>query len=98
PDARKTLKAAYEANNGSKTAGADLAMWMHSHIKSYSGLIVIDDLHLAEGDREVTSFLSSLVTLSRGRSRWLLASRSTLDLPIGSWLAYGDMDLTVDEH
>jgi LuxR family maltose regulon positive regulatory protein len=98
PDARRTLKVAYETSCTSKTPGADLAMWMHSHIKSYSGLIVIDDLHVTEADREVTNFLSSLVALSRGRSRWLLASRSTLDLPVGSWLAYGDMDLTIDEH
>jgi len=75
-----------------------MAMWMHSHIKSYSGLIVIDDLHVTEADREVPNLLSSLIALSRGRSRWLLASRSTLDLPVGSWLAYGDMDLTIDEH
>ncbi len=97
-DARRTLKAAYEASCPSRTQGADLAMWMHSHIKSYSGLIVIDDLHVTEADCEVTEFLSTLVALSRGRTRWLLASRSTLDLPVGSWLAYGDMDLTIDEH
>jgi len=97
-DVRATLKVAYEASCASKTQGADMAMWMHSHIKSYSGLIVIDDLHVTEADREVTNFLSSLVALSRGRLRWLLASRSTLDLPVGSWLAYGDMDLTIDEH
>lgn len=98
PDARRTLRAAHEANCTSRTPGADLAMWMHSHIKAYSGVIVIDDLHVTEADREVASFLSSLVALSRGRSRWLLASRSTLDLPVGSWLAYGDMDLTIDEQ
>lgn len=98
PDARKTLKMAYEANSASKTRGVDLAMWMHSHIKSYSGLIVIDDLHVTETDREIASFVSALIGLSRGRARWLLASRSTLDLPVGSWLAYGDMDLTVDDQ
>jgi ATP/maltotriose-dependent transcriptional regulator MalT len=98
PDARKTLTAAYEANSASKTSGTDLAMWMHSHIKSYTGMIAVDDLHTTEADPEVTRFLSSLIDRTKGRTRWLLASRSTLDLPVGSWLAYGDMDLTVDEQ
>ena len=98
PDARKTLSAAYEANSASKTSGADLAMWMHSHFKGYDGLIAIDDLHFAESDPEVSRFLASLIDRTKPRTRWLLASRSTLDLPVGSWLAYGHMDLTVDEQ
>lgn len=97
PYARKNLRAAYEANGTSPNAGSDLAMWMYSHLKGYDGLIAIDDLHLAESDREVSDFLTSLIYRTRGRCRWLLASRSTLSLPVGSWLAYGEMDLTIDE-
>ncbi|MFN2450431.1 MAG: LuxR C-terminal-related transcriptional regulator [Candidatus Baltobacteraceae bacterium] len=98
PDARKTVSGAYEKNAGSKTPGADLAMWMHAHIKAFNGIVAIDDLQLAEADPEITRFLVSLIERTKGRVRWLLSSRSALDLPVGSWLAYGEMDLGVDEQ
>lgn len=97
PDARKTVSGAYEKSRASKTPGQDLAVWMHAHIKTYSGIVAIDDLHLVEGDPEITKFLVALIERTRGRTRWLIASRSTLDLPFGSWLAYGEMDMIVDE-
>ncbi len=98
PDARTTLPGAYEKNSGSPSPGADLALWMHSHVKSYRGVIAIDDLHVAQEDREVTRFLSALIERTKGRVQWIIASRSTLGLPIGTWLAYGDSDLAIDEH
>jgi LuxR family maltose regulon positive regulatory protein len=98
PDARTTLAGAHEKNATSASPGNDLALWMHSHLKSYRGIIAIDDLHVAQDDREVTRFLSSLIDRTKGRVQWIIASRSTLGLPIGTWLAYGDSDLAVDEH
>lgn len=98
PDARATLAGAYEKNAASSSPGSDLALWMHSHLKSYRGIIAIDDLHVAQDDREVTRFLSALIDRTKGRVQWILASRSTLGLPIGTWLAYGDSDLAIDEH
>lgn len=98
PDARKTVSGAFEKSDSSKTPGLDLAMWMHAHIKTFTGVIAIDDLHIAENDPEITKFLVSLIDRTKGRVRWIMASRSSLDLPVGSWLAYGDMDLSVDEQ
>lgn len=98
PDARKTASTAYEKSCSSKTPGGDLAMWMHAHIKTFSGVIAIDDLHIGESDPEITKFIVSLIQRTQGRTRWVIASRSTLDLPVGSWLAYGEMDLNVDEQ
>lgn len=98
PDLRSTLAGAYERNASSPTAGADLAMWVHSHMKAYRGIIAIDDLQVAQEDREVTRFLSSLIDRTKGRVQWIIASRSTVGLPIGTWLAYGDSDLAIDEH
>ncbi len=97
PDARKTLVTAYDSARDSTTAGAELAMWLHAHIKTFGGTIVIDDLHIAEGERQVSAFLASLVERTKGRVRWIIASRSFLDLPVGSWLAYQEMDLAIDE-
>ncbi len=98
PDARKTVSGAYEKSLASKTPGVDLAMWMHAHIKTFTGVIAIDDLHIAENDSEISKFLVSLIERTKGRARWVIASRSSLDLPVGSWLAYGDMDLNIDEQ
>ncbi len=98
PAARKTVSGAYEKSRSSKTPGLDLAMWMHAHIKTFTGVIAIDDLHIAENDPEISKFLVSLIDRTKGRSNWIIASRSSLDLPVGSWLAYGEMDLNIDEQ
>jgi ATP/maltotriose-dependent transcriptional regulator MalT len=98
PATRKTLSGAYEKSRSSATPGLDLAMWMHAHIKTFTGVIAIDDLHIAENDPEISKFLVSLIERTKGRARWIIASRSSLDLPVGSWLAYGEMDLNIDEQ
>lgn len=98
PDARATLPGAYEKNASSANAGADLALWMYSHLKEFRGTIAIDDLHVAQDDREVTRFLASLIERTRGGVQWIIASRSTQGLPIGTWLAYSESDLAIDEH
>src|SRR5581483_8323026 len=97
PDARATVTSAFESARRSPTPGTDLALWMYAHLKAHTGLIAIDDLHLAEEEPEVSRFLASLIERTKGRTRWILASRSSLDLPVGSWLAYQEMDLAVDE-
>ncbi len=98
PDARGTLAGAYEKNADSPSPGVDLALWMHSHLRSYRGVIAIDDLQVAQADREVARFLTSLIERTKGRVQWIIASRATSGLPIGTWLAYGESDLAIDEH
>ena len=55
-------------------------------------------LHVADADPEVARFLSSLIERTKGKIRWIIASRSTTGLPVGTWLAYRDADLAVDEQ
>jgi LuxR family transcriptional regulator, maltose regulon positive regulatory protein len=98
PHALAALAGAYERNPASPTRGADLALWMDAHLESFHGIVAVDDLHVTDGDPEVARFLASLIERTKGRVRWVLASRSTAGLPIGSWLAYGDADLAVDER
>jgi len=98
PHAVTALAGAYERNQASPKRGPDLAGWMNAHLESFSGVIAIDDLHVAEDDAEVTRFLTSLIERSKDRIRWILASRSTTGLPVGSWFAYHDADLAIDEH
>lgn len=98
PHAITALAGAYERNQSSPQRGADLARWLHAHMESFSGVIAMDDLHIADEDPEVARFVTSLVERSKGRIRWILASRSTTGLPVGSWLAYRDADLPIEEH
>ena len=98
PHAIRALAGAYERNTASAKRGTDLADWLHAHLESFSGVIAIDDLHLGDGDPEVARFLTALIERTKGRIRWVLASRSTTGLPVGTWLAYRDADLPIDEH
>ncbi len=98
PLAITALAGAYERNQASPKRAAGLADWMNAHLESFSGIIAVDDLHVADGDVEVTGFLTSLIERSKNRIRWILASRSTTGLPVGSWLAYQDADLAIDER
>jgi ATP/maltotriose-dependent transcriptional regulator MalT len=98
PHAITALAGAYERNTGSPKRGPDLARWMHAHLEAFSGVIAIDDLHVADGDPEVARFLTALIERTKGRIRWIIASRSTTGLPVGSWFAYRDADLPLDEQ
>jgi len=92
-----TLAGAYERAASSPKASADLAQWVHAHLETFDGLIAIDDLHVAEGDSEVVRFLTALIERTKPAIRWILASRSTTGLPVGTWLAYHDSDAAIDE-
>ena len=94
---RNTLADAFERSTSAASAGIELAAWMHAHIGQYEGLIAIDDLHVAEAEPEVTKFVAALIERTKQKIRWMIATRSSLDLPVASWLAYGDMGLAVDE-
>lgn len=98
PDARASLSIAYDKNRSSKTAGTNLAAWLHAHIKDFDGLVVIDDLQRIESDPRTREFLVALIELTKPRTRWLLSSRATVALPIASWMAYSELDLLIDEH
>jgi ATP/maltotriose-dependent transcriptional regulator MalT len=98
PGARATLAGAYESNATSRSAGLDLAMWLHSHLKNYRGIIAIDDLHVVQEDRDVSQFIGSIVERTKDQIQWIFASRSYVGLPVGTWLAYGDCDLAIDDH
>jgi LuxR family maltose regulon positive regulatory protein len=98
PDLAKTVISAYESNHSSPTCAADLAQWMHAHIKDFDGLVAIDDLHVAQDEPRVDEFLSRLIDLTKQKTSWLLASRGVGALPVASWIAYGDMEFVIDER
>ncbi len=97
PHVTTTLAGAYERAGSSSKAGADLAQWVHVHLESFDGVIAVDDLHVADGDPEVVRFLTALIERTKPAIRWIVASRSTTGLPVGTWLAYRDSDTPIDE-
>lgn len=85
-----------DALRGPSTA-AHLAEWAATHLRDFRGVIAMDDLHLAL-DHGVALFLRSLTERLKGQVRWVFASRSAPQLPIATWMTYGDMDIAVDER
>jgi DNA-binding NarL/FixJ family response regulator len=98
PELKPTLPGAYERNRASQTPGADLAIWMQQHLKAYRGTIAIDDLHVADADPEVIRFVVALIDRTKAHIRWMLSTRTVTGLPIGTWLAYNDCDLVIDDR
>lgn len=74
----------------------ELSRWMLEHLKTPL-TIVVDDLHNAADDARSIDFLTRVIDRSAGRTRWIVASRSALDLPVASWLAYEKADEPVSE-
>ncbi|MBV9028256.1 MAG: hypothetical protein JO311_06525, partial [Candidatus Eremiobacteraeota bacterium] len=98
PHVITTLAGAYERTTSSPQRAADLARWMQAHLESFHGSIAIDDLHVADGEADVGAFVAALIERTKGRIRWILASRSMSGLPLGTWLAYRDADLPIGEE
>jgi LuxR family maltose regulon positive regulatory protein len=96
PALRRSLATALDGARNSDAPGRDLAGWVATHIRSLDTLLVIDDLHHGEDDPEISRFIAALVDRTKGGPRWLFSSRSPLQLPVASWLAYGESDLVVD--
>jgi ATP/maltotriose-dependent transcriptional regulator MalT len=96
PGMRRSLATALDGAVASQSPGRDLGVWAANHVRSLEMLIALDDLHVGEGDPEVSRFIATLIDRSSGGPRWLLSSRTMLELPVASWLAYGESDLTID--
>jgi ATP/maltotriose-dependent transcriptional regulator MalT len=76
----------------------ELCDWFCEHLRSVSGTFVIDDLHFASADAGVPALLGELIERTSERISWIVASRTDAGLPVASWLAYGRMDLPIDER
>ena len=97
PAAEITVADALKSVLESTTAGVELSKWLHAHIRAFGGTIVIDDFHKSASDPEIARFLSALIEKTKQRTKWLIATRSTTDLPVASWLAYGTSSMAVDD-
>lgn len=74
-----------------------LSDWFAEHLKDAACTIAIDDLHYAAADPASIALLADLIERCGERIRWIVAARSDVGLPIGTWIAYGRMDLPIGE-
>lgn len=72
--------------------------WFAEHLKNVRTTIVIDDLHYASTDAASIALLADVIERTSERIRWIIAARSDVGLPVGSWVAYGRMDLPIGEE
>jgi len=59
-------------------------------------VIAIDDAQFENDDPQTTQFVAALVDGTKDTVKWLIAIRSAHDLPLGEWLAQGEMELPLD--
>ena len=69
-------------------------VWLSEALDRFEGTVAVDGLE--RGSADVVSCIVAAIERTKSRVRWILATRSTSGLPIGTWLAYGDCDLAVD--
>ena len=98
PALRKTVSTASQNSAASAAPGNEMARWMAAHLEAFDGIVVIDDFHRASDDIEISRFVASLIARTKLRIQWVLATRSTLDLPVASWLAYGDAHFVIGDR
>jgi hypothetical protein len=93
-----SLGEAYASAMRSSDPGGVLADWMALFFRELPSntLIVLDDVQFGCDDAHTTSFVAALVAATKDVVSWLVAIRSVDDLPVGEWLASGDMELPVD--
>jgi ATP/maltotriose-dependent transcriptional regulator MalT len=97
PKAIKSLTDVYERASSSDSLVTDIASWLEVLLRKYRGAIVLDDLHLAASEPRITELIADLVERRADDSRWIIATRDPLSLPVASWLAYGLCDMPLDE-
>jgi DNA-binding CsgD family transcriptional regulator len=69
--------------------------WLTSRLRGFDGTLIIDDFHRASADKRVAQVLVATIGATRGRARWIVASRETPPFPMGSWISRGWMGLPV---
>ena len=69
--------------------------WASTHLRDASCTIAVDDLHNADNDKSVATFLMRLVDISTNRLKWIFSSRTHGNLPLTRWQAYGFADAAI---
>ncbi len=93
-----SLNGAYASAMRAGEPGHALAEWLMMFLRELPAdtLIAIDDAQFGNDDPQTTRFVAALVDGTKDPVKWLIALRSAHDLPLGEWLAQGEMELPLD--
>lgn len=67
----------------------EVAAWVVRHLRSADAPIVLDDFHTINDRPELVRFIERVITATIPHVRWVIASRETPRLPVGTWVAHG---------
>lgn len=88
PSAVRSVGAVFE-NVGEENLEERAADWLTSRLRALNGPLIIDDFHRTGSDSRVVRVLISVINQTRGRMKWIVASRQAPAFPMGTWIARG---------
>ncbi|GEM_PF-3585027 len=97
PDLSRTLLSAH-ANAVASNATSDLAKWFLQWLPSSDRAIAVDDLHYLGQDPTAWHILREILESSSGKTQWMLASRTWLQLPSVAWIANGMQGHSIQQN
>lgn len=71
----------------------ELAAWVAARLRNAPRPIVLDDFHHVARDGNVLHFVRTLIEATVPATRWAIVSREMPQLPVGTWIARGRMNL-----
>ncbi len=74
---------------------AHLAEWCSARLRSVEQPIVFEDFQRVCADAATVQFVRSVIEMTVPNVRWVIISRETPELPVGTWLARDYMTLPV---
>jgi ATP/maltotriose-dependent transcriptional regulator MalT len=78
---------------------AHLTGWVAARLRTVEAPIVLDDFQHTSPDESAVAFVRDVIAATIPAVRWVLVSRETPELPIGTWLArdYMTLPITTDD-
>ncbi len=78
---------------------AHLAEWCSSRLRTVEQPIIFEDFQRVCGDEPTIQFVRELIEATVTSVRWVVISRETPELPVGTWLArdYMTLPITADD-
>jgi ATP/maltotriose-dependent transcriptional regulator MalT len=86
----------YVYSNGTRNK-ARLREWFLEAFSSFSGTVVLDDLHLATVNKGQADFIARIIDESPIEVRWIIAARTVARLPVASWIGRGEVGVPITD-